>query len=423
MADNQVRLSNLIAPLYAPIHEDIGRAEHTEYWLKGGRGSGKSTFVGLELLLILLRDPRANAIVYRKVANTLRDSVYKQIEWSIEALGLQGWFRMGLSPMEITYLPTGQRILFRGADDPGKSKSIKLGKEQHFKVLWFEELSEFGGMADVRTIQASVLRGVDRAYTFYTYNPPVSARNWVNEEAITRRGDRLVHESNYTQIPRTWLGELFMASADALRESNERAWRHMYMGEVTGSGGQVFDNLRLKAITDAQIAGFDRRYYGLDHGFAVDPAALVAMHYDRPSSTLYILDEYVKVGASYDSIAKAAHGMLHKGGLITADSAEPRSNDELAQRGLCVTGATKGPGSVEHGMRWMQDLAAIVIDPARCPEAAKEFAGYEYEPDKSGGFKAAYPDRDNHTIDAARYGLEPVIGRRTVGVPKRPPGL
>jgi len=407
-----------IAPVFKPVCESVFLQEYAEYWLKGGRGSGKSSFISLVIVMGIMADPEANAIVYRKVAATLRESVYAQIVWAIDVLGLRPWFRFGYSPMEITY-HTGQRILFRGADDPGKSKSIKL-IQGYFKFLWFEELTEFGGMDDIRSIKASVIRGGGHAIALYTYNPPRSAQNWTNSEALALRSDRLVHNSDYTQVPAEWLGPSFLAEAEALRVTNERAWRHTYLGEVTGSGGQVFDNVRLRAITNQEMERFDRHYYGLDYGFASHPAALVSMHYDKPACMLYLTGEYCKVGASYDAIAKAARKLLHMpGSTITADSAEPRSNDELAQRGLIVTGAKKGPGSVEHGLRWLQDLAAIVIDPARCPEAAKEFSAYEYEPDKRGGFKAVYPDRDNHTIDAVRYGLEPVIGRRTARIPSR----
>jgi len=416
-----ISLSALMAEPFHAVHADIRRTGHAEYWLKGGRGSGKSSFVSLEIVTGLLRDPLANAIVYRKVAATLRESAYSQIVWAIDVLGMRPWFRFGLSPMEITYMPTGQRILFRGVDDPGKSKSIKL-VYGYFKFLWFEELTEFDGREDLRTIKASVFRGGGDAVaiTFYTYNPPRSQQNWVNSSVIKLEPRRMVHHSDYTQVPPEWLGVEFLAEAEALRETNEPAYRHTYLGEVTGTGGRVFDNVQLRAITGEELGRLDRFSYGLDHGFAGHPAALVKMHYAKQARTLYLIDEYVKTGASFDSIAVAARKLLHvPGATITADSAEPRSNDELTQRGLQVTGAAKGPGSVEHGVRWLQDLAAIVIDSARCPEAAKEFSGYEHEPDRRGGFKAAYPDRDNHTIDAVRYGLEPVIGKRTARIPSR----
>jgi PBSX family phage terminase large subunit len=178
----EVRISQIIGPAFFPVHQSIRREEHSEYWLKGGRGSAKSSFISLEIVQGIVRDPEANAIIYRKVADTLRDSVYAQMVWAIGVLGLAAWFKCKLSPMEIIYVPTGQRIMFRGADDPGKSKSIKLDRG-YFKYLWFEELTEFGGMDDIRTIKASIIRGGGHAISFASYNPPKSANNWSTPSA------------------------------------------------------------------------------------------------------------------------------------------------------------------------------------------------------------------------------------------------
>ncbi len=411
----EISLRALIAPVFYPVHADIQRMGHAEYWLKGGRGSGKSSFAALELLIGLLQCPDAHAIVYRRVAATLHDSVVSQMLWAADALGRASDFRLQRSPLELIYKPTGQRILFRGADDPAKSKSLKL-ERGYFRFLWFEELTEFAGMDDIRSIQASVLRGGQRGITLCTYNPSRSPRHWVNIEALAPHPRRQMHHSDYRDVPPRWLGEGFLALAEALRESNERAYRHTYLGEITGDGGRVFDNLRLRALTATEIAHFDRLYFGLDHGFAVDPAVLVSVHYDPARGILCLMDEFVKVGASFDTLADAAHRMLPPGASLTADSAEPRSNDELARRGIRIVPAIKGPGSVEHGIRWLQNLREIVIDSARTPFAAREFSAYEFPADRFGGFSSAYPDRDNHTIDAVRYALESMIGRRSARV-------
>lgn len=245
-----VRLSEVIAPAFFPVHEDLRRAGHAEYWLSGGRGSGKSSFVSLEILLGLMRDRRAGAIIYRKVADTLRDSVYAQMLWAIDRLGVAGDWQARLSPMELVHRETGQRILFRGADDPQKSKGVRL-RDGYFRYLWFEELSEFDGIDAIRTIKASILRasgeGPDAQTTVLcTYNPPVSPWHWVNREACAPPAGRLAHHSDYRQMPPAWLGDSFLAEAEALHAHNPRAWRHMYLGEVTGTGGQVFENLRLR---------------------------------------------------------------------------------------------------------------------------------------------------------------------------------
>ena len=407
-----VRISNLIAPVFLPVHRDIKAGLHSEYWLKGGRGSAKSSFVSIEIILGLLRRPEANAIIYRKVAATLRSSVYEQMVWAIDMLGVRPFFRLGVSPLEITCKTTGQKILFRGADDPGKSKSIKLAKG-YFGYLWFEELAEFQNIEAVRTIKASVIRGTGKhgAVTFYSYNPPISAGIWVNEESISPEEGRMVHESSYLDVPAAWLGEEFIAEAEALKRSNERAYRHMYLGEVVGTGGQVFGNLDIRDIEDREIEGYGHFYNGLDFGFAVDPDAFGRWAYDPKKSTLLAVSEFYAAGNTIDRLADEVKKQAGRE-VVRCDSADPRMINELRIRGVNAVGVKKGPGSIEHGMRWLQDMGRIVIDPRRTPNIAREFSKYEYTQDKNGNFLPEYPDRENHLIDSLRYGMEGEIGKR-----------
>ena len=200
-----VRTSEVIAPAYHGLWRDVRAGRHREYWLRGGRGSGKSSFISAAILFGMLKHPNASAMIYRRVAATLRESVYEQMVWAIERFGLRDYFELRLTPLEIRYIPTGQKILFRGADNPGKSKSLKLSKG-YFGYLWFEELAEFGGMESIRTIRASVLRGGGQGITFCSYNPPPSAQSWVNAEALLPREGRLVHSSSYLDLPEAWLG-------------------------------------------------------------------------------------------------------------------------------------------------------------------------------------------------------------------------
>lgn len=412
MAD--VRLSELIAPAFYPVHDAIKQAAYREYWHKGGRGSCKSSFISIEIVLGMIGDPVANAMIYRKVADTLRDSVYAQMVWAIDKLGVSAYWQARVSPMELIYKPTGQRILFRGADDPQKSKGVKLQKG-YFKYLWFEELTEFAGMADIDTIKASVIRGGD-ALTFYSYNPPMSALNWVNAEALLQPPGRLTHHSDYLGVPAAWLGKEFIRIADAMRTANERGYRHMYLGEVTGTGGQVFDNLTLRVIKPEEWQGL-HTYSGLDFGFATDPDTYVRCAYDRKRRRLYIVGEYANTGLLADALAKAVRPLCGSD-IITGDSAEPRSIAAMRALGMRVIAAKKGPDSVEHGMKWLQSLAEIVIDPAACPFAAKEFSAYEYDRDKAGAILPRYPDKNNHTIDATRYAMESVSALKTAIVPR-----
>ena len=406
-----MQLSEVIAPSFYAVHDHMRAGRYDEYFLKGGRGSAKSSFASIELILHLLRDPRASAIVYRRVAATLRESAVEQVLWAAEALGLEDFFELKRSPPELRCRTTGQRILFRGADDAGKSKSLKLAKG-YFSFLWFEEAAEFSGMEDIRTIKASVLRGTGGAVTVYSYNPPSSASSWINAEALLPRPGRLVHHSCYDQLPKHWLGESFLAEAQALKASNERAYRHMYLGEVTGTGGQVFDNLSLRTLGEDVLAAQDRWMNGLDFGFAVDPDAFVRVCYDARERRLIVAEEFYGVRTPVECLAEAVRARA-AGETVHCDSADPRMIQELRLRGVNAVGAKKGPGSVREGIRWLQELREIVIDPARCPNAAREFALYEYEQDGRGGFRADCPDRDNHLIDAVRYALEDLIHRRS----------
>ena len=398
-----------MARTFWDLYDDLKRDGHAEYWLKGGRGSTKSSFISLVIVRGLLYDPNANAIIYRKVGNTIKDSVYSQMLWAIDQLQLAPWFQAKVSPFELIYKPTGQRVLFRGADDPLKSKSIKL-QHGYFRYLWFEELSEFRGMEDIRTIKQSVFRGVDRGVTLYSYNPPKSAQNWVNTEALKSVTGRLVHHSTYLDVPKEWLKEAFISEAERLAQSNERAYRNEYMGEVTGTGGTVFDNLVLREIGADEIGGFGMVYSGLDFGWFPDPLHFVRCAYDPARRRLCIFDEYRTVKTSNADVYRilTEQKQLTAAEEVIADSAEMKSVNDMRSYGMRCVAATKGPGSVRASMRWLQALNEIVIDPARCPETAKEFSQYEYERTRDGEFVDAYPDANNHAIDAVRYALNRV---------------
>ena len=402
-----VRLSNVVAPHFYALHRDIKRHGHTYYWLEGGRGSTKSSEISLEIPQLLIKNPDCHAVVLRKVGNTIKNSVYPQMQWGIDALGLTSKFRFKTSPHEITYKKTGQKILFFGVDDPQKIKSIKL-PFGYIGIAWFEELDQFSGMEEIRNLNQSLLRGGPRFWEFCSFNPPKSQNNWVNEEKLADDPDRLVHHSTYLGVPREWLGERFFEDAEKLKRKNEMAYRHEYMGEVTGTGGAVFDNVEDTTMPDEQVAAFDRLYFGLDFGFAVDPLAFICMHYDKRRRELYIYDELYGQKMTNRTAARSIKPLLH-GHPITADSAEPKSIAEMRDFGLRVDGAKKGPDSIDYGMRWLQGLEKIHIDKRRAPNAYREFIGYEYERNREGQFISAYPDKNNHAIDAVRYGLEPVM--------------
>lgn len=408
------RLTECIGPAFYPVYEDIMRAGHTHYWLPGGRGSLKSSFCGIMIPLGMMQDKTglSNAVVYRKIYNEIAGSVFEQILWGIDMLGVSEQWRWTKSPMRIEYIPTGQRIVFRGADDPKKSKSLKF-QHGYVKYVWFEELDEFSGMEEIRVILQSLLRGGDDAVVLYTYNPPKSAQSWVNTEEMIPRPSRMVRKTTYLQAPAAWLGARFIPEAEELKRTNERAYRHEYLGEVTGTCGQVFDNLEIRPITDEEMQQCDRPHIGLDFGFAVDPDACVKWHYDKRERKLYALAEYYGARTPPEVLGEKVSGIADSH-VVTCDSGDPRMISQLRRMGANAIPAKKGPDSVRHGMRWLQDLGAIVIDPARTPNIAREFSAYEYKQDRFGNFLAEYPDKDNHTIDATRYALESIATENKV---------
>ena len=242
-----INVSDFVISKFHPVLSDVMAHGHTHYWLHGGRGSMKSSFISICIVLLILAFPKANAVVVRRFGNTLRDSVYHQVLWAIESLGLESVFKARVSPMEITYTPTGQRIVFRGADDPLKLKGVKFTKG-YCSVIWFEELDQFEGIEAVRSILNSLRRGGDRFWIFYSYNPPKTMWSWVNVERLERkrRSDTVVRGSSYLDVMEShpdWLGLPFIEEAEYLRDTNEMAWRWEYLGEITGTGGAVFDNI------------------------------------------------------------------------------------------------------------------------------------------------------------------------------------
>ena len=407
----KVNVASLVSPAFDDAFWDIQQHGHTFYWFAGGRGSTKSSFVGVDIPLLLMQHPQCHAVVLRKVRNTIKNSVYPQIQWGIERLGVLDRYKFITSPHEITYTPTGQKILFFGLDDPAKVKSIKL-PFGYVGIVWFEELDQFSGMEEIRNVLQSLLRGGSTYWVFCTYNPPKSRNNWVNEEILADDADRFVHHSTYRQVPRDWLGEQFILEAEKLKAKSEVLYRHEYLGEVTGTGGAVFDNVEDMTMNDELVRNFDRLYYGLDFGFAVDPLAFVAaMYYDAKHEDLYIFDEIYQQKLTN---TKAAQLILRKIGTqhIMADSAEPKSIAEMKTAGLFISGAKKGPDSVDYGVKWLQGRRRIYIDKRRCPNTYREFVSYEYERNRAGQYISAYPDKDNHAIDAVRYGLGRVMQRQ-----------
>ena len=287
---SDIRMTEVLGSAFWDMAHDVFQHGHTHYDLSGGRGSLKSSAISLIIPPLMIQHPGTHACVFRKVGNTIRDSVFAQYIWAIDKLGMNELWKSKTSPPELIYKPTGQRILFRGADDPMKLKSIKA-PFGYIAITHFEEKDQFSGRSEIRNILQSTMRGGHVFWNFESYNPPITRDNWANLDSQEIRADRFCHKSTYLQAPPEWLGEQFLAEAEYVKNTNERAYRHEYLGEAVGSGGEVFENLEIREITAEEIEHFDRIRNGLDWGYYPDPFAFNRMHYDAARRTLYLFDE------------------------------------------------------------------------------------------------------------------------------------
>lgn len=391
---------------------DINRQiePNTAYVFEGGRGGLKSSYIALKIVELMKNNPQLHACITRQVAGTLKDSVYANMKWAVNILGLSDEFEFKVSPLEIRYRKTGQIIYFRGLDDETKLKSIKppFG---YIGILWKEEKDQMKGEEQERSVNQSVLRGGDISYDFSSYNPPKSKSAWVNKAKLTPNPHRVIHQSNYTEAPPEWLGQKFIDDAEHLKEVNPAAYEHEYLGVPNGDGGNVFEFLEIRKITDEEIATMDRIHQGVDWGWYPDQYAFLRTHYDSAREKIYLIDELYVNKWKND---KTGQWILDKGYgdySIICDSAEPKSVGDYRDLGLPARGARKGPGSVEYGFKWLQSRT-LVIDPERTPNAYNEIVSYEYERDKDGNVVSGYPDGNDHAISALRYAYEPIFNRR-----------
>ena len=393
---------------------DINRRiePNKSYVFEGGRGSLKSTFLSEKIPELIKKYPFLHAVVVRKVAGTLKDSVYAQFQWSIEQLGLTEEFEFKKSPLEIVYKKTGQTIYFRGVDEPTKLKGIKppFG---YCGILWKEEADQLNGEEEERSINQSVLRGGDIAFDFSSYNPPRSKDAWVHKKKASLQGDpnTIYHQSTYLDVPAEWLGQKFIDDAEKLKRLNPDAYDNEYLGVANGSGGNVFFNIEIRRITDEEIKEFDNIRQGIDWGWKPDPYVFIRSHYDVAREKIFLIDENCN-----NETSNQANGewILEKGYddfEVTCDSAEKKSTNNLRDLGIPAKNALKGAGSIEYGMKWLL-CRTIVIDPERTPFAYKEIVNYEYDRDKEGNIISGFPDHDNHSIDALRYSYEKYYNKR-----------
>lgn len=401
--------ARVIGKAFVDINRQI--RPNIEYVFEGGRGGLKSSFISLKIIELIKNNPIMHACITRQVAGTLKDSVYAQMKWAINELRLSDEFECKVSPLELKYKKTGQTIYFRGLDDETKLKSIKppFG---YIGILWKEEKDQMKGDAQERSVNQSVLRGGNESYDFSSYNPPKSKSNWVNKIKLQPNPRRVIHHSHYKDAPPEWLGEKFINDAEHLKEVNPEAYEHEYDGVANGDGGNVFEYLELREITDEEISRMDRIYQGVDWGWYPDAYAFIRAYYDSAHETIYLIDENYVHKTSNELTAAWIKEHGYDDYVIVCDSNENKSVTDYCDRGLHARSAIKGPGSVEYGFKWLQ-RRKIVIDQERTPNAYEEFTQYEYDRDKEGNVISGYPEgQDDHTIAALRYAFESLFNRR-----------
>ena len=402
------KISEIINKNFYEFWKTINSNKYLFHVLKGGRASAKSTHIAIWLVLALMKYP-VTCLCIRKVGNTLAESVFEQLKEAIEILNVGHVWKVQKSPLQLIYIPRGNKFIFRGADDPAKIKSIKMSKFP-IAFVWFEELAEFKTEEEVSTIVNSVLRAElppGLSYkVIYSYNPPKRKQSWVNKKFETQfiSNNTYIHHSTYLDNPH--ISKAFIEEANEVKKKNEFKYRWEYLGEPIGSGVVPFSNLEFRTITDEEIASFDNIKQGVDWGYATDPVAFIRLHYDKTRRKIYIIDEFYEVKASNRRLAEVIKSRKYHYQLTICDSAEPKSKDDLVTYGVKMICAKKGPGSVEFGEKWLDDLDAIVIDPKRTPNTCKEFENIDYQTDRDGNVKNRLEDKNNHTIDAIRYALE-----------------
>lgn len=404
-----------IADTFHPIIRKIRNKEVSEIVLRGGRGSTKSSMGTMIPFELIKNDSNIHCIVIRQVANTLKDSVYAQFEWSCDKQAENPMFdrdnwQFKKSPLEIVYKPTGQKILFRGADDPGKLKSIKV-PFGYIGIIIFEEFDQFGGEEPVRKIVQSAKRGGEDILTIAMFNPPISVNNWANKYADTPKKGMISHSSTYLDVPREWLGQPFIDEAEHLKNVNPTAYEHEYLGKPVGLGTEIFKFLEIRTITDEEIARQERIYQGQDWGWEPDPKAFIRLSYNHQSETIMLIDELGGTCIRTKDMAQMIIDNHYNDYEIRCGADEPEHINDYKDLGLYARKAIVTPGSVRRTHEWLQ-CRKIVIDPARTPKAYKEFTEYEHDTDKNGEIIDGYPDRNNHWIDAVRYATSPLSMKR-----------
>lgn len=405
----------ILGKAFIDIHRDIADHLHDEYWFKGGRGSLKSSSIAAEIVGGVSSVKGRNALCMRNRTNKLRTSVYTECKKAARRLGVFDEFTWGKSPLQALHKPTGNVIYFFGADNVNPEDSPLKGltpEDGYFAYVWFNEASQFPGYSYIRNVKQTVLRGSDDpTWTFIDFNPPKSINAWVNREAREPQEGRIVHHSHWTDAPKEWLGDAFIAVAEALKLRNPKAYRHEYDGEAVGTGANVIDPeiIEMRVITQEERDALDTIAHGVDAG-SVHPWVHERVAYDENESIFYFLNEHSATGSdAHDTkTAPLLFDYLDEIGEedeeLWCDSAAKGMILYYQQQGLRARKAYKqGVNSPSERVRWFNRMKKIVIDPETCPLAAEQVPALEYVITPAGDITETLPKVNDDTLDAAGY--------------------
>lgn len=394
----------------------VGRG-YKDFWcfkgryraVKGSRRSKKSKTMALWTIYNLMKYPESNMLVVRKTYRTLKDSCFTELKWAIKRLKVEKQWTVKESPLEMTYIPTGQKIYFRGLDDPLKITSIAV-EVGVLSWMWIEEAYEITKEEDFDTLAESMLGdcppGLFKQITL-TFNP-WNEKTWLKKRFFDDPDeDTLAITTNYKC--NEWLSEADISVFEKMRERNPRRYQVAGLGDWGIVDGLIYENWREQSFTLDGIKNC-KSAFGLDFGYTNDPSAFFVGFVDLDNRRLYVWDEFYEKGMSNRDIYTTVVRCGYSKERIVADSAEPKSIDELKGMGLRISGARKGKDSVLNGIQWIQDFE-IIIHP-RCVNFITEISNYTWDTDKFGNNLNRPIDAFNHLMDAMRYALESYIKQR-----------
>lgn len=381
--------------------------------VKGSRASKKSKTTALNLITRMMQYPQANTLVVRKVFRTLKDSCFTELKWAIHRLGVDAWWGIRESPLEMTYLPTGQKIYFRGLDDPLKVTSITV-ENGYLCWCWIEEAYEIMDERAFDMLDESIRGGIPKETGLFkqitlTFNP-WNEKHWLKARFFDAPPDPDILALTTNYLCNEWLDQADLKVFETMRENNPRRYQVAGLGGWGIVEGLVFENWKEEAFETAAIAKRPDvvSAFGLDFGYTNDPTALFCGLVSREEKTIWVFDELYEKALTNRAICDRVTAMGYAKERIRADCAEPKSIDELRELGLYrITPARKGRDSINNGIQYIQDYR-LVIHP-RCVNFLTEISNYTWAEDKFGGKLNRPIDAFNHLMDAMRYALEDVL--------------